>query len=74
MKKRCYHSRNSWLIMGGQVEWCWRCGAYRMMQRSCSANAVSPSGPWARPTGSDGDNPWERYEADTKRWHVRNPD
>lgn len=50
------HERNSWLIAGGWIEWCYQCGAWRQMQRM-APNGVSPAGKWQKPTGIDGPNP-----------------
>ena len=57
---RCRHSNHSWLISGGLIEWCYRCGAFRRMVIT-NGNTVSPSGAWARPSGPDGENPWDEY-------------
>lgn len=57
----CRH-RQSWLLMGGYLEWCYQCGAFRRLERvKDSTNAVGPVTPWCRPTGLDGPNPWERW-------------
>jgi hypothetical protein len=55
-KRRCYHERNSWLIAGGFWTWCYRCGAIQK-NRHCDGNAVTPDGPWVKPTGPNGKNP-----------------
>lgn len=56
----CRHSNHSWLICGGLIEWCYRCGAFRKMKH-LHETAVAPDGAWARPTGPDGENPWDDY-------------
>lgn len=43
------HRQSLWIIAGGNLLWCYRCGAWR------------PNSPgrvmWHKPTGHDGDNP-----------------
>lgn len=46
--KRHDHRRSLWIIAGGILLWCYRCGAWRV-------NAEE--GKWHRPTGPDGPNP-----------------
>lgn len=41
------HRRSIWLIAGGHIIWCYRCGAWRM----------NGPGRWYRPTGPKGKNP-----------------
>lgn len=43
------HRRSVWIIAGGALLWCYRCGAWR-------ANSAERY-PWHRPTGPDGENP-----------------
>ena len=42
------HRRSLWIIAGGSVIWCYRCGAWRMNAKQS---------PWHRPTGKSGANP-----------------
>ena len=60
---RCRH-RDSWLIAGGNYEWCYRCGALRRMREIGIAH-VSPMTLWCRPVGPVAENPWQK-------WHNRN--
>lgn len=50
MKKRHDHRDSTWLIAGGDIIWCYRCGAWRVNQPGRMFK-------WHRPTGLDGDNP-----------------
>jgi hypothetical protein len=63
---RCRH-RDSWLIAGGNYEWCYRCGALRRMQETGIAQ-VTPQSVWCRPVGPRGENPWPRFKARTDRY------
>ena len=56
----CRHSNHSWLIAGGLIEWCYRCGAFRRL-RITGDVTLSVDGAWAIPTGRDGKNPWDTY-------------
>lgn len=47
--KKHDHRQSLWIIAGGHILWCYRCGAWRMN----SAEKM----PWHRPTGPDGENP-----------------
>lgn len=71
MKKRCYHNRNSWIIMGGHAQWCYVCGAYRNLRRE-EPNIIYPASAWRRPTGNPGNNPWERMVKDDAVFEKRN--
>ena len=52
------HERNSWLIAGGAVEWCYQCGAWRHLSPVNGAgNTVMPVTKWQRPSGIGGPNP-----------------
>ena len=46
--KRHDHRRSIWVIAGGYIIWCYRCGAWK---------ANSKQGEWQRPTGLNGSNP-----------------
>ena len=50
------HERKSWLIAGGWIEWCYVCGAWRMM-RQVDSTGVCPDGPWNKPSGDPSVNP-----------------
>lgn len=56
----CRH-RRSWLISGGAYEWCYQCGALRNTRETGIAQ-VTPSSPWCRPTGANGENPWQAFD------------
>ena len=53
--KKCRHS-GTWLIAGGNYEWCYGCGSFRR----CLSNGVVviPTTQWTKPTGEGGKNPW----------------
>lgn len=56
MTQRCRHERNSWLIAGGYVEWCYVCGAFRRLkpieyQHGRIPTKFASDGPWHRPSG-----------------------
>lgn len=57
---RCRHY-GSWLIAGGNYEWCYQCGALRTMRETGIAQ-VSPTSQWQRPVGPDADNPWQAFD------------
>lgn len=69
----CRH-RHSWIIASGRVEWCYHCGAFRPL-RVVGPAASSPisevAGPWVRPTGPDGENPWETCKKNEEAWLKR---
>lgn len=52
----CRH-RTSWLVASGWIEWCYRCGAIRVMRVIAGTNRVEPAGRWQRPSGPNGENP-----------------
>ena len=56
--QKCRH-RKTWLIAGGFWEWCYQCGAIRLMRWvEGTQNCVTPAEKWTRPTGfPDGTNP-----------------
>lgn len=56
---RCRH-RNSWLLLGGLVEWCYQCGAWRQLKAN-GLNSLAVVGPWCVPTGPNGENPHEWF-------------
>lgn len=45
------HRRSLWIICGGLVIWCYRCGAWRMNDKESR---------WHQPTGLNGANPATR--------------
>lgn len=53
---RCRHYR-SWLIAGGEYEWCYECGGLRRMKH-VGQNAVMAITRWTKPTGKNGRNPY----------------
>ena len=55
MKNRCRHERNSW-ILGGEWEWCYRCGALRRL-KPLGGNACAVDSGWLRPVGAEAANP-----------------
>jgi len=58
-KKKHDHRQSLWIIAGGHLLWCYRCGAWRNNM---------PNMPWHRPTGPNGKNPALRDSIDrTKR-------
>lgn len=60
--ERCRHERNSWLLCGGYVEWCYVCGAFREMHAVDGVNVVIPRTKWVKPTGDRHDNPYEKMK------------
>lgn len=56
---RCRHSR-MWIIAAGYWFWCYECGALRQAEQSKSVNGSYPIGPWIRPVGKSGENPYEK--------------
>jgi len=57
----CKH-RHSWILAGGLVEWCYQCGAVRLLRR-VDRTISAPATGWNRPTGPDGPNPWGKVKA-----------
>lgn len=54
----CRHKR-TWIVFYGRGEWCYECGALRMMQGAeGTANGISPLTKWAKPAGEGGENPY----------------
>jgi len=58
--KRCKHNK-TWLIAGGNYEWCYECGAIRVLRRTgvCECTPVSP---WCTPVGRGNGNPWNKWD------------
>ena len=46
--KKHDHRQSIWVIAGGYLLWCYRCGAWKIND---------PTMPWHRPTGMNGKNP-----------------
>lgn len=61
---RCRHY-GTWLISGGNYEWCYACGALRRMWESGIAQVTALT-QWARPTGDHEKNPWPLKELKKK--------
>ena len=52
------HERNSWVIAGGAVEWCYQCGAWRSLKPvNGRSNVLMAATKWQRPSGVGGPNP-----------------
>lgn len=52
------HERNSWLIAGGAIEWCYQCGAWRSLRPvNATGNVLTAISKWQRPSGIGGPNP-----------------
>jgi hypothetical protein len=72
----CRH-RRTWVILGGRAEWCYECGAWRRLESFLRAapegaeRASRPASAWARPTGPGGENSYDQYVAETKRYRKR---
>ena len=58
IRKPCRH-RRSWIVFGGNGEWCYECGALRMLESIGGTNQSKPLTRWAKPTGKDGKNPYD---------------
>jgi hypothetical protein len=58
---RCRHERNSWIILGGMVEWCYVCGAYRLL-RLLDHSTSTPRSRWIKPSGDPKRNPTAQIE------------
>lgn len=59
----CRH-RKFWILSGGRLLWCYECGAVRRMTPT-QVGAI-PRSQWCRPTGENGENPWEKFARDVK--------
>lgn len=55
---RCRHT-TSWLLAGARVEWCYGCGAIRLL-RPVGASSHAANSIWQAPTG--GENPWQQFD------------
>lgn len=55
---KCKH-RKSWLMCGAYSEWCYQCGAVRMLSHG-EGNSCYPTSTWQCPVGS-GQNPYEEW-------------
>jgi len=53
--KLCRHYR-TWLIAGGNYEWCYECGALRAM-KMITPTTLTNKTRWQRPVGKGGENP-----------------
>jgi hypothetical protein len=55
------HDRTSWLLMGGRLEWCFVCGAFRHLGISEKPRYSYPikgrEGRWRKPSGNPKVNP-----------------
>ena len=52
------HERNSWMLAGGAVEWCYQCGAWRSLKPvNGRSNVLMAATKWQRPSGIGGPNP-----------------
>lgn len=49
-QKKHDHRQSLWLIAGGYVAWCYRCGAWK-------ENKSDAPRAWHKPTGLNGENP-----------------
>lgn len=58
---RCRHSK-AWIICGGFWMWCYECGAVRQMGQSKTVNGCYPVGPWIKPVGKGGENPYGKLK------------
>lgn len=56
----CKH-RKAWIIGQGHYLWCYECGALRKMKPSETTNSTYPIGRWTKPTGINGDNPYDKF-------------
>lgn len=65
----CRHLR-TWIIAGGAEEWCYECGAIRML-RQTGQNSCVPWSAWCKPTGQGGENPWSAWEKQNAIYRKR---
>lgn len=70
MKERCRH-RNSWLLAGGLIEWCYECGAFRKMRRTNDLTILAVGSCWAYPVGRGNPNPWNVWQHHREVWEKR---
>ena len=61
VKVRCRHSA-SWILFGGDAEWCYVCGAIRRL-KPIGPNSSVPATRWAVPTGDKDNN-------STRVWQI----
>jgi len=54
---KCRH-RRSWIMASGLIEWCYSCGAVRVLKQTSPCASI-PASTWTRPVGS-GENPYNK--------------
>jgi hypothetical protein len=71
---KCRH-RESWIIAsrdsGTALEWCYQCGAIRKHADS-GVDGMWPITGWCKPTGPDGNNPWDAWQKRAATYRKRN--
>jgi hypothetical protein len=53
----CDHRRFIWLVAGGNLWWCYRCGAIRRAHIAKDGTSLPIDAKWTKPTGPRGRNP-----------------
>jgi hypothetical protein len=70
-KERCRH-RDSWLIGGALYEWCYRCGAFRELDKAPDGvQGCVVTSAWCYPVGPEGANPWDAWQKSTDQLKKR---
>ena len=70
MKDTCKH-RATWIMAAGRLEWCYHCGAVRILERNEKSNTCFPVSPWQCPTGPNGENPEGEFADRTAKYKRR---
>jgi len=65
----CRH-RNTWISFSGHGEWCYECGAHRIMRKG-AGNGVYPITAWRAWVGAGGENPHEKYSRRDEAYRKR---
>lgn len=60
---KCRHSA-TWLLAGGSVQWCSKCGAYRNLRYTAPTKTFQSQGPWVIP----GKDPWTEFKKQREKF------
>lgn len=59
INRACRHKK-TWVVFSGNGEWCYECGALRLMRRvKGTSNMIESASKWVRPVGKGGNNPYD---------------
>lgn len=69
---RCRHAR-SWIMAGGNIEWCWQCGAIRKLSMAFDpeGSMLVPVSVWQSPIKDSSENPFEKWQDESRKFCFR---